>query len=94
MGRPAGVPNKNKRGLLVRLQKELGKDYNPVIEMARIVGEVDANGDYVHDATVRFDMHDKIAPYVVPKLKALDINLEADIKTITPVLPDYLKDAD
>ena len=34
-GRPAGSTTKNKRGLLARLQQEYGKDFHPIMQMAK-----------------------------------------------------------
>ena len=71
-GRPRGSTNKNKRGLLARLQEEFGADYNPILAMARIAHEKTEDDEFVHDPRTRFDMHEKIAPFVVPKLKQIE----------------------
>lgn len=71
-GRPAGSRNKNKQSLLLRLRAELGHEYDPIISMAIIAHEKDDSGEFIHDSTKRFDMHEKIAPYVTPKLKQIE----------------------
>ena len=71
-GSRKGVPNKNKQSLLLRLRAELGHDYDPIISMAIIAHEKDDAGEYVHESTKRFDMHEKIAPYVTPRLKQIE----------------------
>jgi hypothetical protein len=72
-GRPKGSPNKNKQALLNLLQSQY-PDYHPVLEMAKIAHDENAN------LALRASMHKEIAQYVTPKLKAVDINLEADAR--------------
>ena len=73
MPRPKGVPNKDKHALLKLLQAKY-PDYHPVLEMAKIAHDEEA------DEALRASMHKEVAQYVAPKLKAIEINLEADVK--------------
>ena len=68
-GRPAGAPNKNKRGLIYRLREEF-PGYHPVVEMARIA--MDPN----NDVQLRSQMHAQVAKYVTPALKAIEVSGE------------------
>jgi hypothetical protein len=89
VGRPKGSRAKNKRGLLARLQQEFGKDYNPVLSMARIAHEVDENGDFVADSNTRFGYHEKIANFTVPRLKQVE-----HVNDDGPLVVQLLKYAD
>ncbi len=81
MARAAGIPNKNKAFLLNRLQDMYGKDFHPIMTMAknavefqRMVDakEVEDKGQALVDAN---KLWDGIAQYVEPKLKAIDLDL-------------------
>lgn len=67
-GRPKGVPNKNKRHLLSRLE-QLYPNYHPVVEMARIAHETE-------DQALAAQMHKEVAQYVEPKRKAIEVTGE------------------
>jgi len=69
-----GSPNKNKHGLEARLRIQYGKDFDVVMEMAAILMERGKDGEYVQDQAKRFDMCDKIAKYVRPQLKAIELS--------------------
>ena len=70
MSRPAGTPNRPKRQLLALLQEKY-PGYHPVVEMAAIAH------DMTNDVTLRAQMHKEVAQYVTPKLKAIEVQLEA-----------------
>ena len=80
-----GSPNKNKAFLLDRLKKMYGDDFDPIInacenairmsEMANDGGEEEFN---MRKECV--NAWDKIAHYVTPKLKAVDITGDLQIK--------------
>lgn len=72
-GRPKGSLNSNKQHLL-RLLQETYPGYHPVIEMAKIAHDETA------DQALRASMHKEVAQYVTPKLKAMEVTLEADVK--------------
>ena len=76
MSRPKGILNKNKQSLLLRLKKELGVAYDPIIEMAIIATKRDETGEFVETPQSRFNMHSQIAPYVTPKLKQVEHSSE------------------
>lgn len=71
MGRPAGSPNKNKKGLLAQIQREF-PDYHPVIEMVKIANDMD------NDLPMRFNANKEVAQYVTPKLRAIEHKGETD----------------
>jgi len=61
-----GSPNKNKRGLLARLQQDF-PNYHPIVEMARVANDPNA------DPQARFAANKEVAKYVTPQLKAVDL---------------------
>jgi len=71
MSRPKGVPNKPKRALL-RLLQEKYPGYHPVMEMAALANDEDA------DESIRFNANREVAKYVEPMLKAMEITAEVD----------------
>lgn len=72
MASRAGSPNKNKRGLLARLQREF-PEYHPVVEMARIANDPE------NDVHLRGTMHGNVAKYVTPQMKAIDLNMSGTV---------------
>lgn len=80
MGRPRGSRN-NPKQALIALLKEKYPNYQPVMEMAKSALELtslaeEAKTDpelWMQAATA----HDKVAQYVTPKLKAMEITGEA-----------------
>jgi hypothetical protein len=73
----AGRPNKNKQFLLRKLQEMYGDDFNPVIKMAENAVALQAIAESEpDDANARrsaLDGWDKVAQYVEPKLKAVEV---------------------
>lgn len=82
MARDAGIPNKNKKFLMNRLQEMYGQDFHPIMSMAKNAHEfqqlVDMNiGDPENrgsDLIEANKLWEGIAQYVEPKLKAIDID--------------------
>jgi len=66
-GRPAGSPNRPKKGLMHMIQQQY-PDYHPVMEMVAVANDEDAPAD------ARFAANKEVAQYVVPKLKAVEIS--------------------
>ena len=66
-GRAAGTPNKRTSELLNMLSERF-PDYHPVLAMAEIANDTSVAVD------IRLDCHKQIAPYVVPKLKAIEVS--------------------
>ena len=112
MARPTGSKNKNTQFLLNRLQEMYGADFNPILKMAenatRLQKQVDKQLDESliyetekggKDSTIRLanDEWAKIAPYVSPKLKSVEMELGegVDIPVFTMVVHqgDDVKDA-
>ena len=67
MPRTLGATNKNKRGLLARLQQDF-PNYHPIVEMARLANDPEA------DQQTRFNANKEVAKYVTPQLKAVDLS--------------------
>ena len=100
MGRPANSPNKNKRGLLARLQQEYGDEFHPIMRMAenadraqRLIDSYDDDPDTDPQtlfAGLKFavDAWDKIAQYTEPKLKAVEHSGSVD-STLTINRKEY-----
>ena len=76
-----GSPNKNKRGLLARLQEEF-PNYHPIVEMARVANDPEA------DEQTRFNANKEVAKYVTPQLKAVDLtgDLSLEHRFVTNVV--------
>ena len=67
MASRAGSTNKNKSALIKLLQSKY-PGYQPVISMADIAFEAHADGNL----QLAGDMHNKVAQYVTPRLKAIE----------------------
>tara|TARA_R110000764_G_scaffold17080_3_gene47024 strand:+ start:416 stop:733 length:318 start_codon:yes stop_codon:yes gene_type:complete len=86
MARPLNSANKNKAYLLKRLQDMYGADFNPVIKVAENAVALQLAADKEPDKTevrvAAVNAWDKVAQYVEPKLKAMEIStLDADGKS-------------
>ena len=82
MGREAGIPNKNKGFLLNRLQDMYGDDFHPIMKMAENAVKLQASADLDPESAnfkAALDGWEKIAQYVEPKLKAVDLNASVDL---------------
>lgn len=93
MARPKGVPNKNKAFLLDRLKDQLGKDFDPIINAAKNAARMQKLADNAEDnaSDDEFDMRkdtvsawEKIAQYVEPKLKAIEVDVSGAIDINEP----------
>ena len=76
MPRPAGTPNKRKSVLLKRLQEEF-EEYHPVVELAKIANDKDA------DITIRLQANKEVAKYVEPQLKAVEHSGTQAVRLLT-----------
>lgn len=75
-GRPKGTVAKNHQFLLNRLQDMYGKDWNPILkaaEMATRMHLVAEQSEEMADMKASVDAWDKVAQYIAPKLKAVEI---------------------
>lgn len=80
MPRKAGVPNRNKRGLLARLKQEYGADFHPIMALAKNCVELQAEVERLPEGTderreailTANGQWARIAEYTEPKLKAID----------------------
>ena len=76
-GQPRG-PNKNKQALKLLLQKKYGEDFNAVMKVAeqavKLVEMADADICDVNARKAALDGWDKVAQYVEPKLKAVEVS--------------------
>jgi hypothetical protein len=81
MGRPAGSPNKNKRGLMHRLKELYGEEFHPIMRMAengvKLQEIANSTGAGV-DLKASLEAWDRIAVYVEPKLKAVEVTGAGD----------------
>ena len=84
MARPTGSMNKNKQTLLKLLELRY-PDYNPVTEMVDIALDKD------NDVNTRLNANDKVAGYLVPKLKAIELT-GADGKDLVPAMIQIIHD--
>ncbi len=78
----AGSPNKNKAFLLNRLQDMYGDEFHPIMRMAEqaaTLHEKAKESDSPNDLKASIDAWDKIAAYTEPKLKAMEIDVAADV---------------
>lgn len=79
----AGSPNRNKSFLMNRLQDMYGDDFHPIMNMAanaKLLHEKANATQDPNDLKASIDAWDKIAQYTEPKLKASEINLNAQIQ--------------
>jgi len=76
MARPTGSMNKNKQSLIKLLEARY-PDYHPVTELVEIAL------DMTNDVNVRLNANDKVAQYIIPKLKAIELS-GADGKDLIP----------
>ena len=98
MARPPNAPNKNKRGLAIRLKEQYGDQFDVIMMMGencqtlhKIAQEHKAGGltvgaestiDASNSATAANNALEKLAQYVEPKLKAIEISGELSMPTV------------
>ena len=88
MASRAGSPNRSKHSLLARLKEQYGKDFDPVMRMAKNAHEIEvllgANPDPTpDDHVVAINAWDKIAKYTTPQLKAVEVSGTLGVREIT-----------
>ena len=77
--RPPGVPNKNKKFLLARLQDMYGEQFHPILKMAEAASKLDYIAEEEGDVTAlnaAVNAWSKVAEYTEPKLKAVEIRAD------------------
>lgn len=65
-----GSPNRNKNAALLLLQKQLGADFHPLIEMGKMYNDLDIG----EEPAVKAGLLKEMAQYTLPKLKAVEIS--------------------
>jgi len=77
----AGRKNKPKSAMLRMLQEKYGKEFHPIMELAKI-----ANSDEA-DLAMKFNANKELCQYVVPKLRAVEVKQEVsgDLRLSVPV---------
>ena len=77
MSREKGIPNKNKAFLLNRLKDMYGDEFHPIMRMAENAVKLQGAADTEEPNPVNYKMAlegwEKIAQYVEPKLKAIEV---------------------
>ena len=74
-----GIPNKNKKFLLARLQDIYGEQFHPIMKMADAASKLDSIAEEEGDVaalTASVNAWGKIAEYTEPKLKAVEIRAD------------------
>ena len=77
--RPPGIPNKNKKFLLARLQDMYGESFHPILKMAEAASKLDYIAEEEGDVTAlnaAVNAWSKVAEYTEPKLKAVEIRAD------------------
>ena len=87
MPRDAGIPNKNKRGMKHRLREAYGDDFDVIMMMGKNCKQLfdmipekptAEDIDTIIDANTQLD---RLAQYVEPKLKAIEVSGNVDSRT-------------
>ena len=76
MAREKGKPNKNKAFLLNRLKDIYGEDFHPIMSMAKNAVKLQSCADEdpnPNNYKIALEGWEKIAQYVEPKLKAIEL---------------------
>ena len=74
-----GIPNKNKKFLLARLQDMYGEQFHPILKMAEAASKLDYIAEEEGDVTAlnaAVNTWSKVAEYTEPKLKAVEIRAD------------------
>jgi len=74
-----GIPNKNKKFLLARLQDMYGESFHPILKMAEAASKLDYIAEAEGDVTAlnaAVNAWSKVAEYTEPKLKAVEIRAD------------------
>ena len=87
MTRESGIPNKNKRGMKQRLREAYGEDFDVIMMMGKNCKQLyemipdeptKEDIDTIIDANTQLE---KLAQYVEPKLKAIELSGNVDSRT-------------
>ncbi len=85
MAREAGIPNKNKKFLMNRLQDMYGDDFHPIMNMAKnavtyqnLVDSLENDAEKAALIPEANKQWENIAQYVEPKRKAMEISGDPD----------------
>ena len=74
-----GIPNKNKKFLLARLQDMYGESFHPILKMAEAASKLDYIAEEEGDVAAlnaAVNAWGKVAEYTEPKLKAVEIRAD------------------
>ena len=74
-----GIPNKNKKFLLARLQDMYGESFHPILKMAEAAAKLDYIAEEEGDVAAlnaAVNSWGKVAEYTEPKLKAVEIRAD------------------
>lgn len=71
-GRTKGSKNRPKNAMLRMLQRKFGEDFHPIMELAKIANDPEA------DITIKLNANKELCQYVVPKLRAVEVKGEVD----------------
>jgi len=86
-GRPKGSGGLTRQAMLKALTLRLGDDFDPVAIMAHHANELHIAADKSrksHDREIAIAAMEKVAPYIVPKLKHMDIDISSSDGSMTP----------
>ena len=82
-----GIPNKPKQALLNHLQRKFGDEWNPVIDMAEHAVELSKAAVVSRkkeDREAAIAALDKVAVYVTPKLKQMEVDMTSSDGSMSP----------
>jgi hypothetical protein len=85
MARPRGAANKNKSFLLSRLQDMYGDEFHPIMNMAENAVKLQKAADQEPEPAnfkAALEGWEKIAQYVEPKLKSVDVNADVNMSAV------------
>jgi len=87
-----GVPNRNKKFLLNRLQDMYGDDFHPIMRMAEQAVRLHERAEIGDTADIKasIDAWDKIAAYTEPKLKATEVDLTTSDGSMSPTVIELI----
>lgn len=91
MARPVGSINKSTRGMARRLREQYGEDFDVIMKMAEAQNALHKKAMATKqqgDLKMCIDGWDKLANYLVPKLKATEIDLsntDGTLKDVTAI---------
>jgi hypothetical protein len=92
-----GSPNKNKAFLLKRLQDMYGDDFDPIIRMsdhAIKMSAIASEDGSMDNHKTALDGWDKVAQYVQPKLKAVEVSGDPDAPVEIKRVVEFVRPAE